>query len=145
MFALIPLGIGLAVFVNGLADHRRRVAIAVVLLLVFVEQGAELAYFDKAELGREVTALAARIPADCDAFLYAAGSGDLFWRGQVTAMWAGIAGRKPTINGHSGNVPPDWVIVNAVAGDRRTLEEALAEWAAGHGLDVDKIAVIDAH
>ena len=102
MFALIPLGIGLAVLVDRLAGGRRRLAIVLVVTAVFVEQGASQPHYDKLDHRRQVARLTARVPANSDAFLYVAGYGDAFWQGQVKAMWAGTRAGKPTVYGYSG-------------------------------------------
>ena len=142
MFALIPLGIGLAVLVDRLAGGRRRLAIVLVVTAVFVEQGASQPHYDKLDHRRQVARLTARVPANSDAFLYVAGYGDAFWQGQVKAMWAGTRAGKPTVNGYSGNVPPGWTFFENVANDEQRLEEALASWTALHGIESGGIAVV---
>jgi hypothetical protein len=142
LFALIPMGIGLGLLIDRLATGRRRLAIGLVCAAVFVEQGASLPRYDKAELRQEVTRLASRIPAECDAFLHLGKSGFLFWRGQVDAMWAGIEARKPTLNGYSGNVPPGWAFFEDTVGDPRALEEALEAWASLSNIRTAGIALV---
>jgi hypothetical protein len=134
---LIPAGVGAAVLAERLRGH----APVLVLLAIGManDQRQTFRSFDKAEGRRRVAVIASAIPSGCAAFLYTppAGTEDPWWY-QTDAMWASMNSGVPTINGYSGNTPPEWrfyrnQIVNPA--HNRQLIEDLITWSRRWSLD----------
>jgi len=140
MVLLLPASIGLASAVAGLQRRLPAVAIAVLLLLCASEQAQRQSWVDKANERRHMQAVAARIPASCQAFyLVCTGRGSCA-NAPTDAMWAQIATGLPTINGRYGNRPPhyDLALMRAMARrprEQRRLRAALERWSRASGLD----------
>ncbi len=117
---LVVWGVGLARAVaraeSFAASSRRpelaRGLLAVVLLVVGLEQVQETPHFDRVAQRRRIDELAAAIPASCPAFLFTPGPDfrpdDPYFRLQLDAMWASLASGVPTVNGYSGMLPRGW-------------------------------------
>jgi hypothetical protein len=146
LLVLFALSAGAAGFVH----ERKRLWVAAALVLVCVlEQGRTPPTFSKEESRRRVADVSARVPPDCQAFLYTPrGDADSFLEQafvQVDAMWAQLETGKPTINGYSGNAPPQYPFRNPIlrnGEDRAAWESALGAWCKIHGVDRGAVAWI---
>ena len=146
MFALIPIGLGVALTAETLVRERRFGLTVGLFLVCLLEQGATLPSYDKLAVRHRVQTLTAAIPEDREAFLYTPGAAGDFWINcHVDAMWAGLERGKPTVNGYSGNWPRYWDFFQIVLRsdeDERRLQRALATWCDVHGIDPGSIAWI---
>lgn len=147
--ALIPVSIGLALAM----DHLRRRCAVVALVMAAVcllEQGMATPSFSKLENRRHVQAVAEQISntRPCDAFFYTRLGGERsHLEYQIDAMWAALATATPTINGYSGNLPPDWNLFAANLEsdeDDQAMRTALSHWLSGHGIAADGICLLQA-
>ena len=146
LLVLFAVAVGAASFVND----RKRVAVAFGLaLLCVLEQGRTPPTFSKEESRRRIAGVAARVPPGRPPFLYTpTGDPDSFLEQafvQVDAMWAGMESRAPTLNGYSGNVPPNYPFGNALARDESDLAEQggwLKDWCERHRMDPASVAWI---
>jgi hypothetical protein len=103
--------VGLAFAVDGMRKIAAPAAIAVLVMVVVLEQGQTQPAFDWRQYDSKARAIAAAIPAQCDAFFYSL-IADSRPRDrtvtQVDGMWAGLHAGVPTVNGYSGFAPPGW-------------------------------------
>lgn len=141
LLMLVPLAVGLAA---GLEAMQRRFGTWAALLLgvlAALEQGQTTPAFDKEENRRDVSAIAARVPRDCDAFLYAPVlSRGPWWKEQLDGMWAALESGVPTLNGYSGSEPRGWPFHFSAINSERDAErlvELLLGWRRERGLSPD--------
>jgi hypothetical protein len=140
---LLPASLGAALAVSELRRGRWRWAVIPLVVLCGAEQVRRIPSYDKQAVHAEVTALAARVAAECQAFLYTPiGSDKTPWMIHLDAMWASLQRGIPTINGYAGQTPPEWNFdppnLSAPA-DAARLQKALDHWVAIHGLDAARI------
>ena len=138
-FVLIPLALGLALFVEtawaGAPTGRRAWLLGGLALLVVAEQGRDVRGFDKIDARRRVDVIAAGIEPRCEAFFLSEARTLNVRKLAQDAMWAEIATGIPTLNGRYGNTPPGWDLDLPGKRTRRRLETALEVWIDRHGLD----------
>ena len=119
LMVLLPASIAFAVWL----EHSRRWALLLICLCL-LEQMQTIRMHDK-DLNRRTVAEIAeplRHAGSCRAFIYSQASGDYpEWKYQIDAMWVQLAAGIPTLNGYSGNEPPDWPLAHAAP--RRPAEE----------------------
>lgn len=145
LVVLIPMALGLAVFVDRLARQggRKLVAAALFGFLCLLEQGETTPAFSKQEVREDVAAIVERIGPNCRAFLFSPVRGRWpYWKYQLDAMWASLYTGVPTINGYSGKFPPGWPFFDTnirAPTDQVRLSAAINRWARRHGLDPDNI------
>jgi len=150
MLMMIPVGIGVAYFVDTISPHRFMVAL--VMLAGVLEQAQTTPSYDKLAVRNDVALLANQVDATCGAFLFTplAGSGagrSGFENGkhQLDAMWAGLLTEVPTINGLSGNSPPAWDFFDATLrdeADEQRNKRALRDWCSRWHLDETRVCWI---
>ena len=153
MLMLIPAGLGVAFFVEGMANRgflsrRRKLCAFAVLVLIagaMLEQGATTPAYDKYAARAEVAEIARQIDPACQAFYYTASTGPI-WKAQLDAMWAQFEVRKPTINGYSGGWPRDFdplfdCIIRGPQ-DRQRIRAGLDHWIAVHGMQGQNVCWI---
>jgi hypothetical protein len=125
-------------------DRRKRALLVLTIIAVIVaEQVGKPRSFDKEGSRARVARVASTIGSSCDGFLYTTiGGDDDPWNYQLDAMWASMNRGIPTINGYSGNEPPEWffydVRVHTAAQDS-TVSGKLAQWEARWKLDPSRI------
>jgi hypothetical protein len=141
LLLLIPMSLGLAVFVDDVAARGRRGLAAAVLLglLVLAEQGQTTPSFSKAQNRADIAAIAQRIERHCDSFLFSPvrGQGPP-WKYQLDAMWAQLLSGVPTLNGYSGSTPRFWRLrdVNLdTEFDEARVGAQLRNWISRRSLD----------
>jgi len=150
LWILIPLSIGLAYLV----ETARRPAVAfLIAAIAFLEQGQNIPGYDKLEIRRDVSAIAARVTKGCGAFYYAAAYARNkenlapVYKLQIDAMWASLETGVPTVNGYSGNFPKGWweLVDNRVFDDssRSRLRDTLERWSRSHRLDPARVCWIE--
>lgn len=143
MTAMIPLCLGLAWAVERSTQGRGRIGWLLVAVAL-AEQLSPVVAVDIRPLRARTEALAASLdPADGPVYLavpveagYRRGAEYDF---HIEAMWAGLIGGVPVVNGYSGLIPADWMVLyfntyrNAEEAGR--LDERLAGWAGRFGID----------
>lgn len=85
----------------------------VLLLLIAAEQCQTTMAYNKYEMRDRIDKIAREIPKDCRSFYCVFNmesfAGPRYWAySQLDAMWAQLAVNIPTVNGFSGNIPPNW-------------------------------------
>jgi hypothetical protein len=155
MAIVLPIALGVALLIDRLtggAPQRRiliarGVAVALILVAVFLEQGQRLPSYGKLSARARTTRVANAVGPHCSAFLSTIiGGKEDPWRYQVDAMWASMQLGTPTINGYSGNEPPGWKFydIRIHPGDG-TLIPTMAEveeWAARWRLNSNTICML---
>ncbi len=141
LYLLIPVAIGGAAWVDSSHRGMAKKYFVPLLLFVVLEQARVLESFTKeATLRNEDKLVVALLGKEkkCDAFYFSQVMGRFpAWRYHLDAMWASIRTGIPTINGHSGNVPPHWKLTEARIGSKaqdRLLAHALLDWSTHHEL-----------
>jgi hypothetical protein len=145
LFAMIPAALGVACFFEW-ARERRKYGVAACALGLFcmAEQGVTTPSYDKSTKRNETAELVRRIDRDCQAFYYSPQYPvNAVNHYHLDAMWAGLDMGKPTINGYSGLIPPDWRPLYEASINRKSdiarLGPALEYWARSNGLDSDQV------
>jgi hypothetical protein len=136
----IAAGLGVALAVDGLLRRRLTVLGLAVAVACCVEQLHSLPSVEKDALRTRTHALAKLVSPDCTSFflspvLDVAAQPD--WSIQTQALWVSLEIGIPTVNGFSGNEPPDWPLHDSVirtSGDEQRIATSLAAWAAKNGL-----------
>ncbi|MGV3721045.1 MAG: hypothetical protein ACO1SX_09055, partial [Actinomycetota bacterium] len=129
LLLLIPAAVGVAYFVQRAEVRWRPLLLVALVGVMLLEQGRVAASFDKAATRDRITTLALAVPADADSFLLTRGAGtDSGSSLDLDAMWVGLAIRKPTLNGYSGNQPMLWPLGRPGAQDPEQLPGLLAQW-----------------
>ena len=143
---LIPVSLGVALGYEHLKDQRWVFAL---LILVCVEQIAEVPYFDKHKFRADVQKIAEKIPQNCQSFywIHRLGDHDKVYKDYIyhlDAMWAGLQVGKPTLNGYSSQSPVGWPFHRATLRSQVDLmgaREKVKHWAMSQGLNPDEISM----
>ncbi len=144
LIMLFPASVGLALFFQKRLQGRVGWLLPVLALLVVLEQGRGIPSYDKIEARAEIQRLADQVPADCEAFFLTPREGST-GEYNILAMWVQLRTGKPTVNGYSGNQPPNWPFVDwkvETEHDREMISLALRKWATLHRMDPEKICWI---
>lgn len=142
---LIPAALGVALFTQSLLRNRRQWAVFGLIAFCILEQGRSSPSYSKQQARAEDAALARLVDRRCDAFLLTPTQGATD-RYNVDALWVHTLTGRPTINGHSGNQPPDWPFLDMPTNtpkDRRKVGEALERWKRVSGIDHQDIRWIE--
>ncbi len=152
LLLLIAFSFGLAFFLDSIRNQKIALAL---LLLVCLEQGITTQSYGKYVVRSEVNRLASHIPAQAGSFYYAPcfirnGKARQWdqrsYKSQIDAIWAGLITRVPTVNGYSGNMPPEWSELYHLCirskSDEERIRAALERWLSTHGLDRSSVALI---
>jgi hypothetical protein len=107
LILLIPAGAGAALFAERF--RRRFGVLALAAICIVSEQRQRLTSYGKNDGRRRIAVITSAIRPDCTTFLYTptTGTEDPWWY-QTDGMWASLNAGIPTINGYSGNSPPNW-------------------------------------
>lgn len=142
MTAMIPLCLGLAWAVEQ-ALGRGRIG-WLLAAVVLAEQVSPVVAVDVQPLRARTEAMAARLdPADGPVYLvvpveagYRRGAEYDF---HIEAMWAGLTAGVPVVNGYSGLIPADWMVLyfNTYRNEEEAavLDQRLAGWAGRFGIE----------
>lgn len=130
---LLPLALCAAVAWQRLAASRRGrfllIPVAAVLVLEQVQFGAR---YSVDAFAARTSELARRIPGDCPTFYYSSTNPRASHiQVHLEAMWAGLERDIPTLNGYTGNLPPGWLLNDAVertSAHPHALRVAQAAW-----------------
>ena len=125
-------------------DLRTRALLATLLIAVVVaEQVQQPEWYDKNAGRARVARVANGIGADCGAFLYTpTGGSDDPWHYHTDAMWASMLRSVPTLNGYSGNQPPNWAFYDnrvPTQGLDSVVTASVSRWAAQWHMDPARI------
>ena len=158
---VLPASLGVALLIDAVArarrvppsrtaeilqrrDRRKRAAIVMgIVVIVTAEQVQVPRSYDKDEGRARVARVANAIDASCGAFLYTTiGGDDDPWNYHTDAMWASMNRGIPTLNGYSGNQPPEWTFydirVQTPFRDS-VVSDSVARWAAHWRMDPARI------
>ncbi len=146
LLVLFAVAVGAACFIH---ERKRVWAAAVLALLCLLEQGRTPPTFSKSESRRRIQETAARVPPGCRAFLFTPrGDPDNLVEiaaAHLDAMDAELETGVPTINGYSGNFPPQYPFANPLIQTGQDLEAVkvrLKDWCDRQGLRPDSVAWI---
>jgi hypothetical protein len=147
LLTLVPVSVGLAALVEWLETRTGVWLIAVLVLVVALEQGVTTPSYDKIAHRAHIGAIANRIGENADAFYFSPiGSKAKYPQNQLDGMWAELHAGVPTINGYSGIYPPDWMPLAesniGAEADVDRLRHALAEWVRGRRLKSERVVWI---
>jgi hypothetical protein len=128
-------------------DRARWWGAAALSLACFVEQGGTTPAFDKLELREAEAAIRADIPADCRVLFYRPSLVEQQPSAnyQMRAMFAALEAGVPTVNGYSGNHPPDYPFPDLAALkeiDDGVLAQRVGEWLRTQGAPPSELCVI---
>jgi hypothetical protein len=140
---LIPVALGVALLVERLQRMRRWAASWAVALACMLEQGVTTPTYDASANRATISAIAAQVDPDCEAFYYHPTDRFEFVNYHLDAMFASMETGKPTINGYSGYYPRGWegfFMVDAPRGP--DVETALKEWKSAQGFASTRIQLI---
>ena len=145
---LIALSMGVALFLNGL---RRQYLLVILVALIAMEQVQTSPAYNKEHVRAEVSQIAKHIPGGCKSFYFAISlpvdkKARPWFEYQLDGMWAGLNVGIPTVNGFSGNLPPDWwplwdPIVKS-SSDLTKLHLGIFRWADTNRLPVEDICMV---
>jgi hypothetical protein len=148
--AMIPLCLGLAWAIER-AQHRGRFGwlLAVVML---VEQVSPVVMVDVEPLRLRTEAIAGELKAGGGPVYLTVPVEAGYRRGaeydfHIEAMWAGLIGGVPVVNGYSGLIPADWMVLyfNTYRneGEAGKLDERVAGWAGRFGVAPPRRVTVD--
>ncbi|MEM7482658.1 MAG: hypothetical protein AAF481_15885 [Acidobacteriota bacterium] len=124
---------------------RERLAVFAIALLCCLEQKGTALTSDALREGEMVDSIVARINPEVEAFYLTQNGGHApNWLLHIDAMWAGERAGIPSVNGYSGQIPPDWPDdLWPAKTDRRWIRRhvrwTLTQWLAEHGQDPSKV------
>jgi hypothetical protein len=132
MLLLIPASVGVAALLEYLSARGRALTALALGLWMMLEQGFNAPMYAKTPLRQNIERLAGRIDPSCESFLYTPiASGQAPYVYMIDAMFAGLIVGKPTVNGYSGNAPPQWDLGNIdlwSLQDEERVKRALDHW-----------------
>lgn len=146
LMVLFPAALGLAIVVDRLAEKRRWIIAAALILGAIIEQPQRRPTFDKATAVARVERIASMVPADAKTFL-------LVFRGPSSdvhvhddAAWTALSTGIPTVNGRYGHFPPGypfrtpWIQDSKEGGETR---DSLAAWVTEGGVAPETAVMIE--
>ncbi len=144
--ALFPAAVGLAIVVDRLAEKRRWIIAATLILGAVIEQPQRRPNYDKASAVERVERIASLVPADAKTFLLVIRGPS--WEKHVhdDAAWTAFSSGIPTVNGRYGHFPPGYPfrtpwIQGSEEGDE--IRDHLAAWVTEGGFAPGAAAMID--
>jgi hypothetical protein len=144
MMAAFPASVGLAVIMDRAAARRMWLA-AGLSLLVLAEQIHVPVTFEKTEAEMRVATIAARLPADAEAFLLMSETRQRRYNPHDDAAWVAFATGVPTVNGRYGGRPRGWTLGRVEATEPEmadSIRRSLELWVTGHGLDPTRVPLL---
>jgi Ig-like domain from next to BRCA1 gene len=134
---MLGISVGVAAALTALAQHQKLKQVVVPLgaLLIF-EQGYTTPAFSKAQNNADIAEIVRQLEPDCYAFVLSPVQGyGPYWKYQLDAMWAAVLSGVPTMNGYSGQSPPQWALgdTNLRGGfDENRVSQAAQLWVNTH-------------
>lgn len=103
------------------------------LSLACVEQIGEANSFDKSKISTELESAAGRVSKDCLAFYVINGitPQDQIWDMQAWAIYVAALTKIPTLNGYSGQFPPQWNLLDV---NSSNYQVEVGNWVVRHNL-----------
>ena len=148
LLLLIPASILLAM---GLDRIQGKTLSFVLLVLICMEQVVTTPAYDKNDARKDAIQIVERISSDCSSFYYAKvlGPGESScssMKYQLDAVTAQLVCNKPTLNGHIGLEPPNWIILaDPIVRSRfeiAALKRRVYNWTKEYGLDPNSEGII---
>jgi hypothetical protein len=136
VFLLFPFAIALACCLDRVDGGRRWAVVALLGVVVVLEQAVEAPHYDFQMFQRVALNYARQLKPICNCFLITPDSRvqpDLVPL-QVTAMWAQAISGVPTLNGYSGSFPPEYPLFAGITTGRDYMRvlEGISEWQERH-------------
>jgi hypothetical protein len=147
IFLLLPAAMGLAVAIDWLARRVSAIVALVCLLAVFAEQAgsfnSDTFFYNKDQFQAATVSVEQALRGDCQSLLFSwtAGSMSTMWA-HLLGMWAGLDSEVPTLNGFSGQTPPEWPLGDVTIADRfdrLRLFEGIRIWLLKHPSKIDNV------
>ena len=148
LLLLIPFSVLLAMGLDRIQN--KLVAICLVLAMCG-EQLVTTEAYDKSDARKDATQIAEGISPGCSSFYYAkvlrpGESSCPRWKYQLDAMTAQLICNKPTLNGYSGQEPPNWILLGEPIVRSRfeiaALKRRVYNWTIEIGLDPNSVGII---
>jgi hypothetical protein len=110
LLLLVPLSLAVAA---GLQGIRTRSVVVALCLIMALEQAQTTTAYDKQALRDRVQTVADVVPTGYKAFYFVTSPPEThkeepWFELQLDGMWAELLTHVPTVNGFSGQIPPDW-------------------------------------
>jgi hypothetical protein len=147
LLTLLPAALGLSLLFERLLERRMRWTTVAIAVFCVVEQGVTTPSYDKQAQRDLVAKIASRVPPECETFFYSPRfSQSTYQQNQLDGMWASLTCLRPTINGYSGNYPPDWIPLSdsnlTKSASERSRARVLDEWIKRRGLNRARVSWI---
>ncbi len=147
LLLLIPASILLAM---GLDRIQGKTLSFVLLVLICMEQVVTTPAYDKLAARADVAEIVSELPFESKSFYYVrllepGQKAGPEWRYELDAMWAALSANKPTVNGYSGQFPPEWGLWPSVFASRHELLanlDRLSCWGKSHGMAPDDVEIV---
>jgi hypothetical protein len=145
VYLLMPASIIVAFTIDRVGARFSRIAAIVCLLAVGLEQAGSLQgarNYVKAEAQASIDEITRQIRPECSTLLFSWNAEIRPPRMHVLGMWAELATGVPTLNGYSGQFPPNWplgdITVSNPAERKRVLEN-IKLWTDAHPADFTNV------
>lgn len=142
----IPVAMVLPFIVERILQNGRRLLLALLTTIIFLEQIHTLYHYNRARARMNVEFLVTnteKYEEICKAFYFSQLKGRFRpEQYQVDAMWTSLVTGMPTVNGYSGNTPKGWKLAaNSISSEEQESQTALAlsDWAKNHHLDANTL------
>lgn len=111
---MLGIAVGVAAALSALSQHAQlKLAVLPLGALLIVEQGYTTPAFSKEQNNADIAEVVRQLEPDCHAFLLSPAQGyGPYWKYQLDAMWAAVLSGIPTLNGYSGQNPPNWAFTD---------------------------------
>lgn len=132
LFLLFPFAVGLACCLDEVYGRRGWAEVALLGLMVMLEQAVQIQHYDFRAFEHEARQYASQLKSACGDFLISGPSGGprpgVYM--QVISMWTQIFSGIPTLNGYSGGQPPGYVFSTPLDNVRNyvILREGIERW-----------------
>ncbi len=139
LLQLLPMGASVA-WVATKLEKRSGLLTAMLFsaLVVFENSGVSKQDFSAREQATRINDVKSQLSGkNCTTFFLT--GIDESWKTHLDAMWASLETQIPTINGYSGNSPPDWPFEDPFTVQRVALEG----WLKRHHMPTDGICILD--
>lgn len=107
---LIPIQTFLVLYcINKFIDNKKQIAFVLIFLLILAEQAVPVKYYyDSRAMIDRLKPVLEKISSNCKSFYLVGKKEDFFVFNNLDAMTINIFNNIPTVNGYSGNSPPNY-------------------------------------
>jgi hypothetical protein len=132
VFLLFPFSLALGGCLDRIYGSRGWPLVALLGAVVALEQFNIVQHYDFQVFQKRALSYARQVKPECNAFLVSGVTRSIWDLAplQVAAMWTQLVSGVPTLNGYSGNVPPQYPFFRGVANglDYARTRDAIWEW-----------------